>query len=549
MLKKFVFVLLSILFVAGISAGCAQNPATVAPPESTVVAPPASTVVAPPASTVVAPPASTVVAPSVIPGTAPTGTKMKDTLIIGSSADINSLDLLTQNDQINNIVLKLTHETLLFDSNKAEISGELAESWNYTNDTTLVIKLKQNVKFSDGTPMTADDVKFTYDMCLKSNDSSSLAGLKSIDVIDPYTVQLNLDSYDNEFLVNLTAINVGIQSKKAYDSGMEKPYLIGTGQYVFKEWVSGDHVTLVKNQNYWDPANAGNAQTIIFRPILEGSSRTIALQNGEIDVAIDPPLTELDILSKDPNLLVHEQAGTRMFYFAFNTSKAPWDNKLLRQAVATAINKTDVITVAVNGKGTPQTTLLNRGLWGFYDDMPGYPFNVDNAKQLMTQAGYPNGGIATTMLIANTDPYSNIATVIQSELKAIGIDVTLKVVDSATLKQACVDGTQELFLWRWNEDQKDDWVYGDLYRSDSPYNYDHYVNPAADALILKVRTEKDQTQRMADGITLQKLLVEDSPTVPLYLANLVIAYNKNLQGDYFFGGGNHDWSHAYIAIP
>ena len=541
MLKKFVFVLLSIVFVVGLNTGCTQNPATVAPP--------ANTVVAPPVSTVVATSVSTVVATSVIPGVAPTGTKMKDTLIIGSSADINSLDLLTQNDQINNIVLKLTHETLLFDSNKAEITGELAESWSYTNDTTLVIKLKQNVKFSDGTPMTADDVKFTYDMCLKSNDSSSLAGLKSIDVIDPYTVQLNLDSYDNEFLVNLTAINVGIQSKKAYDSGMDKPYLIGTGQYVFKEWISGDHVTLVKNQNYWDPANAGNAQTIIFRPILEGSSRTIALQNGEIDVAIDPPLTELDILSKDPNLIVHEQPGTRMFYFAFNTSKAPWNNKLLRQAVATAINKTDVITVAVNGKGTPQTTVLNRGLWGFYDDMPGYPFNVEKAKQLMSEAGYPNGGIATTMLIANTDPYSNIATVIQSELKAIGIDVTLKVVDSATLKQACVDGTQELFLWRWNEDQKNDWVYGDLYRSDSPYNYDHYNNPAADALILKVRTEKDQTQRMADGITLQKLLVDDSPTVPLYLANLVIAYNKNLQGDYFFGGGNHDWSHAYIAIP
>lgn len=540
MLKKYFLVLLSVLVVVGFSAGCAQNPATPTQPVNTEVAPLVNTEVAPAVNTKVAPTVNTEVAPTA---------GIKDTLIIGSSAEINSLDLLTQNDQINNIVLKLTHETLLFDSNKAEISGELAESWKYTNDTTLVIKLKQNIKFSDGSPMTADDVKFTYDMCLKSNDSSSLAGLKSVDVIDPYTVQLNLESYDNEFLVNLTAINVGIQSKKAYDSGMDKPYLIGTGQYVFQEWVSGDHVTLVKNKNYWDPANAGKAETIIFRPILEGSSRTIALQNGEIDVAIDPPLTELDILNKDPSIIVHEQAGTRVFYFAFNTAKKPWDNKLLRQAVATAINKADVITVAVNGKGTPQTTVLNRGLWGFYDDMPGYPFNVEKAKQLMSEAGYPNGGIATTMLIANTDPYSNIATVIQSELKAIGIEVTLEVVDSATLKQACVDGTQALFLWRWNEDQKNDWVYGDLFRSDSPYNYTHYVNPAADALILKVRTEKDQTQRMADGVTLQKLLVDDTPEVPLYIANLVIAYNKNLQGDYFFGGGNHDWSHAYIALP
>jgi len=472
---------------------------------------------------------------------------IKDTLVIGAAAEINTLDLLTQNDQINNICLKLTHETLLFFTNKSEMVPELAESWEYKDETTLVVKLKENVKFSDGTPMTADDVKFTYEMALDSNSSSSLAGLKSIDVLDPYTVQLNLEGYDNEFLVNLSSINVGIQSKKAYESGMDQPYLIGTGQYKLEEWVSGDHVTFVKNENYWDPENAGKAEKITFRPILEASSRTIALQNGEIDVAIDPPVNELDILAKDESVTVYEQPGTRLFYFAFNVTKEPWNNVTLRQAVASAINRQDVIEVAVGGKGTPQTTILNRGLWGFYDEMEGFPYNIEKAKELMAEAGYPDGGLTAKLLIANSTPYTNIATVIQSNLKEIGIDVTIETVEDATLKETCVKGEQELYLWRWNEDQKVDWVYGDLFRSDSSYNYHHYNNPVADDLIYKVRTEKDQDKRYQFGVDLQTLLVNDSPQVPLYIANLVIAYNKDLQGQYFFGGGNHDWSHAYIA--
>lgn len=472
---------------------------------------------------------------------------VKDTLIIGAAAEINTLDLLTQSDQINNICLKLTHETLLFFSNTAEIEPELAESYEYKDDVTLVVKLKKNVKFSDGTPMTAQDVKFTYEMCLESNSASGMAGLKSVDVLDEYTVQLNLESYDSEFLMNLTSPNIGIQSKAAYDNNIDEPYLIGTGPYKFEEWVSGEYVSFVKNENYWDPDNAGKANKIIFKPILEGSSRTIALQNGEIDVCIDPPINELDFLNDDKNITVYEQPGTRLFYFAFNVNSEPWNNKTLRQAVACAINRADVISVAVNGKGTPQKTILNRGLWGFYDDMEGFDYDLARAKELMAQAGYPNGGISTTMLIANSTPYTNIATVIQANLKEIGIEVKLDEVEDATLKEMCTKGEQAMFLWRWNEDQKVDWVYGDLFRSDSPYNYHHYSNSVADDLILKVRTEKDETTRYNTGVELQKLLVDDCAQVPLYIANLVIAYNKNLTGQYLFGGGNHDWSHAYIA--
>lgn len=473
---------------------------------------------------------------------------IKDTLVIGAAAEINTLDLLTQNDQINNIVLKTTHETLLYPTNEAEFLPKLAESYEYTDDTTLVIKLRHDVKFNDGTPMTAEDVKFTYEMCLDSTAASAVAGLVSVDVIDDYTVQMNLESYNNEFIANLASVPVSIQSKAAYDSGMEKPYLVGTGPYKFEEWVSGDHVTVTRNENYWDPEHAGKADKIIWKPVLEASSRVIALQNGEIDVAIDPPINELDSLEKDKNVTVFEKAGTRLFYFAFNVEKEPWNNQTLRQAVACAINRDDVMEVAVYGKGTKQKTILNRGLWGFYDDMEGFDYDLDRAKSLMAEAGYPDGGISTTLLIANSNPYTNIATVIQANLKEIGIDVKIEEVEDATLKETCVKGDQELYLWRWNEDQKVDWVYGDLFRTGSSYNYQHYSSEKADDLINKVLTEPDQDKRYNYGVELQEYLVDQCPQVPLYIANLVIAYRYNLKGEYLFGGGNHDWSHAYIDL-
>ncbi len=470
----------------------------------------------------------------------------KSDLIIGSAADINNLDLQKQQDQINNIVLKTTHQTLVRFTNEGTFVPELATSWEYKDDTHLVFHLDPRAKFNDGTPLTAEDVKFTYDMAMNSYVSSALAGLVSTTVVDEHTVELEIEKYNNEFIASIASVPLSIQSKHAYESGVKDPYYVGSGPYMFDEWVQGEYCRVKKNPNYWrdDP---GVSDTITFRPIIEDSSRVIALQNGEIDVCVNPPINELSFLQDDKNITVFERAGSRLFYFAFNVSKAPWDNQKLRQAVACAIDRDSVLQVAVDGKGTPQTTILNRGLWGFYDEMPGFPYDVERAKKLMAEAGYPNGGIKTTLLIANSSPYTNIAQVVQANLKVIGIDVDIQMVDDATLKSTCKAGTQDLYLWRWNEDSKVDFVYRDLFYTGSGSNYHHYSNKRADELTDLVATEKDQDKRMQDGIELQKLLVEECPQVPLYIANLVIAYNKNLKGERLFGGGNHDWSHAYIA--
>lgn len=482
----------------------------------------------------------------------------KSSLIIGTDADIDNLDLQKQQNATNNIILKNTHQTLVFFNNGS--SGDvrfdpcLATSWEFTDDTHIEMKLRDDVYFNDGaqTPMTAEDVKFTLDMAMDNMVASALAGYVSCTVKDEHTVVIEIESYNNEFVQSLASLPLAIQSKKAYDDGVENPYYIGTGPYKFDEWVEGEYCRLVKVEDYWGnniPAgenlSPGIAETIEFRPYIEASSRVMALQAGEIDVCVNPPINELQYLEDDKNIEVFEKTGTRLFYFAFNVQKEPWNNEKLRQAVACAIDRDAVLEAAVYGKGTPQTTILNRGLWGFYDDMEGFDYDVERAKKLLGEAGVSN--LQTTLSYASGTPYDQIATVIQANLAEIGIQVTLEPMETATLRSTCADGKQELFLWRWNEDSKVDFVYRDLFYTGTGSNYHHYSDPKADELIDLVATEKDQDKRMQYGKELQEYLVNACPQVPLYIANLVIAYNKNLQGQYFYGGGNHDWRHAYVA--
>lgn len=232
----------------------------------------------------------------------------KSDLIIGTAADINNLNLQEQQDAANNIVLKTTHENLVRFTNEGTCVPCLATEWEYLDDTHIQFKLVENAHFSTGDPLTAADVKFTYDMAKDSYVSSVLSNVVSTEVVDDYTVVLELAKYDNELLPSLASVPVAIQSKAAYDSGMENPWYVGSGRYQFDEWVEGQFCRVVKVADYWgdDP---GTADSIEFRPYLEASSRVIALQNGEIDVCIDPPINELQYLEEDENITVSREVN------------------------------------------------------------------------------------------------------------------------------------------------------------------------------------------------------------------------------------------------
>lgn len=481
---------------------------------------------------------------------------VKKDLIIGIAQDINELNPQLQNDQINNNCIALSHQRLVrLDNVTNEKLPSLATSWEWTDDTHLVFHLVENAKFSTGAPLTADDVVFTYERAMSpdpnvSKISGNLGLVESVKALDPYTVEITTTSYSNELIDTLMGVPMSILSKAAFeDSSISEPWLIGSGQYCFQEWKEGQSITYTRNENYWgdDP---GMADVIIFKPLLEAAQRVMALEAGEIDVCIDPPTTELQFLENAPNVTVHTQDGTRLFYMGFNCSKAPFDNEKLRQAVSCAIDKEMIIQVVLGGRGKSQTSVLNRGVWSFMDndEITGYTYDVERAKQLLAEAGYQPGQLSVKLTAATDSPYKDIAPIIQANLAVIGINVEIVSLDQATLKTECQAGNSEMFLWRWNVLTRLDETYRELFYTDYPSNYHHLSDPYVDEMADKILTEKDTDARIQESRELQQYMADIVPQVPLYVPDLVIAYHKNIQGTYLFGGGNHQWTHAYVAL-
>ena len=481
---------------------------------------------------------------------------VKKDLIIGIASDINQLNVQMQNDQINNNCISLSHQRLVrLDNETNEKLPSLATSWEWTDDNHLVFYLVENATFSTGEPLTADDVVFTYERAMNPDPtisaiSGTLSLVESVQALDTYTVEFTTTSYSNELIDTLMGVPCSILSKAAYeDPNNEEPWLVGSGQYIFDEWVQNQYVRYVRNENYWgdDP---GMADEIIFRPLLEASQRVIALQNGEIDVCIDPPTTELQFLEEDENITVHTQAGTRLFYLGFNCEKEPFNNETLRQAVSCAIDKDMIVDVVLGGRGKIQYSVLNRGVWSFLDndEIEAFTYDLDRAKELMGEAGYPDGGLTVDLYSANSAPYSTIAPIIQANLQAIGITVNIVTLDEATLKTECQAGNQQMFLWRWNVITRLDETYRELFYTDYGTNYHQLSDPYVDEMTDKILTEKDEDARLQESHDLQQYMAEIVPQVPLYVPDLVIAYNKNLKGTYLFGGGNHIWTWAYVSL-
>ena len=491
--------------------------------------------------------------------------EVKEDLVIGVAQEINELNPMMQNDQINNNCFALSHERLMYaDAREGyKIYPEIAESYEWTDDTHMVFHLNKNVTFSNGTPLTADDVVFTLNRA-RSDDptlskvSGTLSLITDVSKLDDYTVQITTSAFSNELIYSITAYPLAIQSKAAYeDPNNAEPWLIGSGPYVFKEWLEGQYVTYELNENYWNKeAKPSYAKEITYKFLLEASQRAIALQNGEIDVCIDPPVTDLRFLEDDENVTVHTQAGTRLFYLGVNVAKDPFTNEKLRQAVSCAIDKETVIAIVLDGRGMWQTSVLNRGAWSFLDNdqVEGYTYDVDRAKALLAEAGYQPGELTVELFTPTDDPYKTIAPIVQANLKEIGINVEIKSMDQATLKSECAAGHQQMFLWRWNIGARVDETYRELFYTGFPTNYAQLSDPVIDDLADKVLTEMDPDKRLQYNYDYQNYMVEKVYQIPLYVPDLVIAFNKGLvvseigdmPGVILAGGGNHDWSRAYV---
>lgn len=468
----------------------------------------------------------------------------KSEIVIGLGEDITNLDLQESNATSNVVVQQHIHNRLISLNPDGTFSCDLAESYEQVSDTVWQFNLRQGVKFHNGNELTADDVVFTYERAATSSAASEKVALISkVTKVDDYTVQFELTDQISDILYYFAYPTLGILNKAAVEADPEKGFTIGAGPYVFDEWSSGNYITLHAFEDYW--GGKKNTEKLTFRIMPEASSRVVSLQTGEIDICIDPPSIELSHIADDPNLELMQVASEKMHYLAFNMDNGPFaDNQLLRQAIATAINKDNIITVATEGLGTPAVTFFSPGV-GYYDEYNPYAYDVEKAKEMLAEAGYADGFEFT--LYYNGDLKELMGQVIQSNLKEIGVTVNLEELETAALKSKLAEADYEAALYNWaNDSAGPDNNVRPLFYTGSSSNRTHFSDPDIDARIDAAMSETDEATRLEMYKELQIDILDICPIVPCFYETMSVGVNANLQGFTPDTSGLHRFYDCYI---
>lgn len=453
----------------------------------------------------------------------------KEELKIALAADITSLDPQGHNDTKSERVSFLLFNRLFRLNTDFEVVPDLAESWEQPSPTEWVIKIKEGVLFHDGTEMKASDVKFSLERSLTMPKVQHvLAEVASVEVMDDYTVKITTNTAFAPFLYTLVHAGASIVPAAYVESGDEFATPIGSGPYKFVEWVSGDKVTVVKNDEYFDADNMGQMPTITFKVIPEGTSRTIALETGEIDVVDELPSNDVPKVEEAANLSMYTSASTRIDYLGMNTQMAPFDNELVRQAFNYAVDKEAVMLVAIDGTGVETESILAPSMLGY--TAADYSYDPAKAQELLAQAGYPDGFELT--LWASGDQRKRMAEVIQANLMEVGINATIEMLEWGTYIDELMAGTGQAFVMGWTSNPDPDSTLTPLYYSGSVggMNFTRIEDAKIDELIMAGRSEMDMNKRVEIYNELHSYTMGKAPLVPLFTKNNLVGANAGLKG-------------------
>ena len=330
------------------------------------------------------------------------------------------MNLLTYNG-----LMRVDHETL-------EVVPDLAESYTVENETEWTFVLKDGIKFHDGSDCTAQDVAASIEWAKTFPGSANYTrNIKTIEAVDDKTVKIVTEvpyaglpadlAYHYNFIVPEELIESG------HDFNSEP---VGTGPYKFVSWQYGDSLNFVGFEEYFDAERKASIPNLVFKIIPEGTSRTIALEAGEVDFVYDVPSADVERLKSDEKFEVKEITSVENFFLGINLEKEPFNDVNVRQAINYGINREDVIAAALNGYGASNYTAIAMGYEGD-TDAGAAVYDLDKAKEYLDKWGGDPSSIVLPIICSNETKVA-VATVIQSNLSKLGIQVEVVSTDTAT---------------------------------------------------------------------------------------------------------------------
>jgi peptide/nickel transport system substrate-binding protein len=431
--------------------------------------------------------------------------------------------------------------------------------------------MRDGIKFSDGSPITTEDVKWSLERAANPDNGiwNFLVGsIASVDAKDASTVVINLKHPDPAILSALTVFNTSILPKALFEkepgatdaekaqSFAEHP--VGSGPFVFQSWERGSTMKLVKNQYYWDKGEDGQPlpylDGVTFEVIPDDATRILRLQSGEIDGAEFIPYSRVSELKAAEGIDMEMFPSTRVQYVTLNVRPQiagkdnPLSNPKVRQALNYAANKEAIIQIVTHGVGTPMTSFMSTATPLHSGDKPLFPYDLEKAKALMSEAGFPDGFSTSILIRAGNQDELGIGTALQQMWGQIGVKLELKQVDNATLTQQYRDGIFDMRTAIWTDDIADPSEITSYFAYSPTIDAVHsgWKNEEVDQLFEASQKESDPAKRKEEYARIQEIFNADGPIVPLYETPYPVAMRDKAKGFVQIPLGNNIFRSAWI---
>ena len=476
-------------------------------------------------------------------------------LVFANPQDAKSLDEANVFD--NNsiwIIEQITQPLFIVTANGKGVQPLLATSYTISKDgKTYTIKLRQGVKFSTGAPMTSADVKFTLEQTMAASAGWGYidAAIKSVDAPDPDTVVLNLKYAWAPMLADLALFANGIVPNnyggKSHDAFYQAP--VGTGPFKWDYWHKGSALKLVKNTDYWEPGKPYlNSVTWTYVP--NDNTRELQVKSGQAQIDQYPSWSTVSALKTTPGVTLSLFPSTETTYLGFNENVKPFQDVHVRRAISYAIDRTALVKAVLFGNGQPANSIFPPQV-PFYDtNSGGLQYNPAQAKAELAKSSVPHGFTTTLQVPSGNSDYSTISTIIQSELKPLGINVQIQQVDANAAHNNVQAQKYDMAFSLWTLDIPDPDELATFAldpKSGAKSFFTSYNNPAVVKAVHDAELTTVSAARQTDYNTAQSLSAQDAFLAFLYYSPYQYVEASNVHGFNVTPLGNYHMEDVWLS--
>jgi peptide/nickel transport system substrate-binding protein len=462
--------------------------------------------------------------------------------VVGLEANPTNLDPRLSTDAASSRINELLYSRLFRKNEAGEPLPDIVESWEQSDPTTYRFRIREGIRFHDGRPLDAQDVRYTFqsmmDPDLGSPLRSSYQMIRSIECPDPHTLLFRLSEPYASLLINL---DLGILPRPAGQGaeGKGPAEHIGSGPFQFVSWTQNHEIRLKANPGYF--GGAPRVEEIRFRIVPDDTVRILELRKGTIHFLqndIEPEV--LRSLEKDSRFAVQKRQGTNYSYMGFNLKDPILGSLEVRQAIAHAIDRKAIIEHLLGGLAVPATGVLSPLNWSYESDVKAYGYDPEEAKRLLDRAGHkdPDGPgparrFSLTYKTSQNELRRRIGEAIQGQLGEVGIDVKMRSYEWGTFFSDIRKGNFQIYTLTWVGITDPDIYYYIFHSKSLPpdgANRGTYLNPEIDRLIEHGRVLQDREQRREIYGRIQKILARDLPYVSLWNEVNVVVSDPRIRG-------------------